>query len=107
MPTARSLGVNVGISRLLLLVLVALLTAGATLVVGPLSFIGLLAPNLVRIMGLARARHQLAGAAVLGALVMVMADWVGRMLLFPSEIPAGIVATLIGGSYFMWRLRRL
>ncbi|ERJ19688.1 Ferrichrome transport system permease protein FhuB [Salinisphaera shabanensis E1L3A] len=107
MPTARSLGVNVGISRLLLLVLVALLTAGATLVVGPLSFIGLLAPNLVRIMGLARARHQLAGAAVLGALVMVMADWIGRMLLFPSEIPAGIVATLIGGSYFMWRLRRL
>jgi iron complex transport system permease protein len=106
-PTARALGVNVTLSRLILLAVVAVLTAGATLVVGPLSFVGLLAPHMARMMGLTRAREQLAGAVVIGALLMIMADWLGRVVLFPSEIPAGLVATLIGGSYFMWRLRRL
>jgi len=47
------------------------------------------------------------GAVVIGALLMILADWAGRVVLFPSEIPAGLVATLIGGSYFMWRLRRM
>lgn len=92
---------------LLLLAVVAVLTAGATLVVGPLSFVGLLAPHMARLLGLTRAREQLAGAVVIGALLMILADWAGRVVLFPSEIPAGLVATLIGGSYFMWRLRRM
>jgi iron complex transport system permease protein len=105
--TARALGVNVTFSRLLLLAVVAVLTAGATLVVGPLSFVGLLAPHMARLLGLTRAREQMAGAVVIGALLMILADWVGRVVLFPSEIPAGLVATLIGGSYFMWRLRRI
>ncbi|ROO30269.1 Fe(3+)-hydroxamate ABC transporter permease FhuB [Salinisphaera orenii] len=106
-PTARALGVNVTWSRLILLLVMAVLTAGATLVVGPLSFVGLLAPHMARLLGLARAREQFVGAALLGGLLMIAADWLGRMLLFPNEIPAGLVATLVGGSYFMWRLRRL
>lgn len=104
---ARALGVHVVASRLILLALVALLTAAATLVVGPLSFVGLLAPHLARLFGLARARTQMVGAMALGALLMIVADWVGREVLFPTEIPAGLVATLIGGTYFMWRLRRI
>jgi iron complex transport system permease protein len=40
-------------------------------------------------------------------LLMVLADWVGRQIIFPYEIPAGLVASLIGGAYFMWGLRRL
>ncbi|MCP1367522.1 iron chelate uptake ABC transporter family permease subunit, partial [Halomonas sp. BBD48] len=39
--------------------------------------------------------------------LMVVADWLGRQLLFPDEIPAGLVASLLGGAYFMWGLRRL
>lgn len=105
--TARALGIHVDRSRLLLLVLVALLTASATLVVGPLSFVGLLAPHMARMLGFARAGSHLAGAAVLGALLMVLADWTGRQLLFPQEIPAGLVASLLGGAYFMWGLRRV
>ena len=72
--TPRALGVPLGRGRLVLLLLAALLTAGATLIVGPLSFIGLLAPHLARLLGLARAVPQLLGAALLGALVMVAAD---------------------------------
>ncbi|TFH85517.1 Fe(3+)-hydroxamate ABC transporter permease FhuB [Billgrantia azerbaijanica] len=105
-PTARSLGIGLDRARLTLLLLVALLTACATLVVGPLSFVGLLAPHMARLMGFTRARMHLAGAALIGALLMVVADWLGRQLLFPQEIPAGLVASLVGGSYFLWGLRR-
>jgi len=105
--TARALGMDVNRSRLLLLLMVSVLTAGATLIVGPLSFVGLLAPHLARILGLTRAREQMAGSIVLGALLMIGADWLGRELIFPAELPSGMVATLLGGSYFMWRLRRL
>lgn len=104
---SKALGLPVLGSRLLLLCLVAALTAAATLVVGPLSFVGLLAPHMARLSGLARARTQMAGAMAFGALLMITADWVGREILFPIEIPSGLVATLLGGGYFMWQLRRL
>ncbi|MDI4636954.1 MULTISPECIES: Fe(3+)-hydroxamate ABC transporter permease FhuB [Halomonadaceae] len=105
-PSAAALGLPVVRARLALLALVALLTATATLVVGPLSFVGLLAPHMARLMGFSRARAHLAGAALTGALLMVLADWLGRQLLFPQEIPAGLVASLLGGAYFMWGLGR-
>ncbi|MAM55774.1 MAG: Fe(3+)-hydroxamate ABC transporter permease FhuB [Salinicola sp.] len=106
-PTARALGVDVDRSRLMLLALVALLTVAATLVIGPLSFVGLMAPHMARLMGFHGARHQLLGAGLLGMLVMVTADWLGRNLFFPYQLPAGLIAALIGGVYFMWGLRRL
>ncbi|WP_048307886.1 Fe(3+)-hydroxamate ABC transporter permease FhuB [Halomonas sp. PR-M31] len=105
--TASALGVAVLRSRLALLALVALLTASATLIVGPLSFVGLLAPHMARFAGFSRAREHILSAALIGALLMVVADWLGRQLLFPSEVPAGLVASLLGGAYFMWGLRRL
>lgn len=104
--TAASLGIGVKHARLALLGLVALLTATATLVVGPLSFVGLLAPHMAHMAGFQRAHWHLLGAALMGALLMVIADWLGRQWLFPDEIPAGLVASLIGGAYFMWGLRR-
>jgi iron complex transport system permease protein len=105
--TAGSLGIPQNRARLLLLLLVALLTACATLVVGPLSFVGLLAPHMAKLLGFSRARAHLLGAALVGMLLMLLADWVGRQMIFPYEIPAGLVASLIGGAYFMWALRRL
>ncbi|ODC05470.1 Fe3+-hydroxamate ABC transporter permease FhuB [Terasakiispira papahanaumokuakeensis] len=104
--TASALGLGMTQARLTLLLLVALLTAVATLMVGPLSFVGLLAPHMARLMGWSRGRDHLLGAALMGAVLMVVADWLGRQLLFPQELPAGIVATLIGGLYFMWGLKR-
>ncbi|WP_110598407.1 Fe(3+)-hydroxamate ABC transporter permease FhuB [Salinicola lusitanus] len=106
-PTAKALGVDVDRSRLVLLALVALLTVAATLVIGPLSFVGLMAPHMARLMGFHGARHQMLGAGLLGMLVMVTADWLGRNLFFPYQLPAGLIAALIGGVYFMWGLRRL
>ena len=104
---ATALGVRLSRAQLVILLLVAVLTASATMVIGPLSFAGLLAPHLARLMGLVRARWHLLGAAGCGALLMVSADWIGQQILFPQEVPVGLVSTLLGGAYFMWCLRRL
>ncbi|WP_019277777.1 Fe(3+)-hydroxamate ABC transporter permease FhuB [Vibrio coralliilyticus] len=105
--SSRALGLKVGQARGLLLLLVALLTVSATLVVGPLSFIGLMAPHLARLFGFSRAREHLICSALVGMGFMLLADWLGRQMLYPQEIPAGLVASLIGGMYLMWGLRRL
>lgn len=103
--TAHAVGVWVAASRVSVMLVTALLTAAATLVVGPLSFIGLMAPHMARMMGAQRALHQIALAAVIGAILMVLADWAGRVIIFPYQVPAGLFATLIGGPYLMWLLR--
>ncbi|MCG9579526.1 Fe(3+)-hydroxamate ABC transporter permease FhuB [Vibrio tubiashii] len=105
--SSRALGVKVSQARGLLLLLVALLTVSATLVVGPLSFIGLMAPHLARLFGFSRAREHLICSSLVGMGLMLLADWLGRQMLYPQEIPAGLVASLIGGMYLMWGLRRL
>ncbi|MFC0711737.1 Fe(3+)-hydroxamate ABC transporter permease FhuB [Azorhizophilus paspali] len=104
--SARALGVPLARSRLCLLLLATLTSAGATLLVGPLSFVGLLAPHLARRLGLARVLPQLLGASLLGALILLLADWLGRNLLFPLQLPAGLLAPLVGGACFMLCLRR-
>jgi iron complex transport system permease protein len=104
--TATALGLRLPPVRLLLLLLAAALTAAATLVVGPLTFIGLMTPHFARLLGLQRAGPQLAAAALSGALVMVAADWLGRVVTFPWQLPAGLIATLIGGPVLLLLLAR-
>ncbi len=65
-----------------------------------------MAPHLATRIGLRRALPQLGGAALVGALLMLMADWLGRMIAFPWQMPAGLIATLIGGPALMWLLAR-
>jgi iron complex transport system permease protein len=105
-PVAMSLGVPVRRARFLILLLAALLSAAAAMIVGPLSFIGLLAPHMVRRMGLRRAATELLASASLGALLMVVSDWLSRNVLFPQQMPAGLLAMIAGGLYLMWSLCR-
>ncbi|MEH3147390.1 MAG: iron chelate uptake ABC transporter family permease subunit [Methylobacterium frigidaeris] len=88
-----------------ILVLAALMTAAATLAVGPLSFVGLIAPHLARRLGFVRARDQLAAAILLGALLMLAADWLGRVAYPPFQVPAGLVGMLAAGPLLLWLLR--
>ncbi|WP_428028787.1 Fe(3+)-hydroxamate ABC transporter permease FhuB [Ancylobacter sp.] len=104
--SARAVGMPPLLSRSLLLGLAALATALATLLVGPLSFVGLIAPPLARLAGLRRPLAELFGAALFGSLVMVLADFVGRTLAFPWQLPAGLVACMIGAPVFLWLLTR-
>lgn len=103
---AQSVGVPVRLARWVLIVLCAILTAMATLLMGPLSFVGLLAPHLANTLGARLPQQQLISAALLGGIVMVVADFLGRQWLFPYEIPAGLMATLLGGGYFLLMMRR-
>lgn len=103
---AASRGLNVPRLRLALLVLVALLCALVTSLLGPVAFLGLLAPHIAVMLGARRVLPQLLLAASLGAVLMLLADWVGRTLIFPLQIPVGIVASVLCGSYFVYLLIR-
>ncbi|SAK97231.1 iron-hydroxamate transporter permease subunit [Caballeronia pedi] len=98
---AASVGVPIGRARFGLLLLAALSTAAATVVVGPLSFVGLIAPHIARLSGGRRPLPQLYLAAMLGALLMVVSDWLGRQLPYPEQLPAALVATLLGGPWLV------
>jgi iron complex transport system permease protein len=104
--TASSIGIDCRKVRLLLLILVAAITTLCTIVIGPLSFIGLLAPHMARSLNQYQAKNQLITAALIGAVVMVMADWIGRTLWFPWQFPAGLLASILGGAYFLYLMRK-
>jgi len=105
-PVARAIGVDVARSRLAILLVTSALSAAATLIVGPLTFVGLIAPHIARTLGFQRALWQIAAAALVGALIMVAANWIGSTILFPRQVPAGLIAAFIGAPHFLWRLHR-
>lgn len=98
---AGSVGLPVARSGLIVLCTAGLLTAAATLIVGPLSFVGLMAPHIARRLGFARCLPQLAAAALLGAIIMVTADLLGRTIHFPWQLPAGLLSALIGAPFLL------
>ncbi|MDF2619912.1 MAG: iron transporter [Xanthobacteraceae bacterium] len=105
--TAAAAGIAVGRARLVLVLLTAVLTAAATLIVGPVSFVGLLAPHLARRAGLATPLAEIAGAMLGGATLLMLADLLARTIAFPWDAPAGLVVTVIGAlGYAMMMGRR-
>lgn len=106
--TSRALGIAVTRTRVMLFSGAVALTAAATLVVGPLSFVGLMAPHIARELGLKRAMPQLLGAALCGGALMVIADFIGRTAAFPYQLPAGLLSALVGAPFLMlllWKHR--
>lgn len=101
--TAISLGEKINLVRLIALA-AAILLAGVTVsVVGPIGFIGLIAPHLVRLIGLQRHRLLIPGSALWGAAVLLGADTIAKM--FHStlgELPAGSVTALLGAPWLIW-----
>lgn len=104
--TASELGLRIAPARGVLFGLSAIMTAAATLVVGPLSFVGLMAPHLAHGLGLRRPSTQLLAAALIGATLLVIADWTGRMIAFPYQLPAGLISALVGAPMLLFVLRR-
>lgn len=93
----RGLGLPLTGSRIVMVLIAALLTAIASMMVGPLSFIGLIAPHLARNFGLHTPRRFLIASMLIGAFLMIMTDWLARMAAFPYNLPLGLFASLIGG----------
>lgn len=104
--SARAVGMALTPARVALLLLAACLTATATLTIGPLSFVGLMAPHIARMMGFRRTMPHIVMSALTGGVMLVFADWCGRMVLFPYQIPAGLLSTFIGAPYFIYLLRK-
>lgn len=102
----RALGLNLGRARVLVLGACAVLAAGTAAAVGTVGFVGLVAPHLARRLVGNRTARLVPMAALLGAILVVSADAVGRSLLAPVEIPVGVVTALIGAPYLVWLLRR-
>jgi iron complex transport system permease protein len=103
---ARGLGLRVDQARLAGLVAGCLLAAGAVAAVGVVGFVGLLGPHLARPLAGPLHRRLLPVAAVMGAALVMAADVVGRSVLAPKEVPAGLVVSLLGAPFFVWLLWR-
>ncbi|HDA0993760.1 TPA: iron ABC transporter permease [Staphylococcus aureus] len=99
---ARGLGVRLSRERLILFFIAVMLSSAAVAVVGSISFIGLMGPHIAkRIVG---PRHQLflPIAILVGACLLVIADTIGKIVLQPGGVPAGIVVAIIGAPYFLY-----
>ena len=99
---ARGLGVRLSRERLILFFIAVMLSSAAVAVAGSISFIGLMGPHIAkRIVG---PRHQLflPIAILVGACLLVIADTIGKIVLQPGGVPAGIVVAIIGAPYFLY-----
>jgi iron complex transport system permease protein len=103
---AASLGLDAAQTRAVLLVIVALLTGTVVAVSGSIGFIGLIVPNLTRLLVGPDHRRALPVTALLGALLIVWADTAARLVLAPTELPIGILTAVIGVPLFLVILRR-
>ncbi|GAA2873822.1 iron ABC transporter permease [Microbacterium arabinogalactanolyticum] len=104
--TPRLVGVRLERARLGLLGAAALLAALSVSAVGVVGFVGLVAPHAARALVGARHSRVIPVSVVLGAVLVGTADAIGRTVLAPAQLPAGLVVALIGAPYFVWLLWR-
>jgi ABC-type Fe3+-siderophore transport system, permease component len=101
---ATSLGENVKVLRILLLILAVILTGSSVAISGTIGFVGLLAPHMARRIVGAKHKFLLPTSAMLGAILILVSDSIGKGLFVPIEIPTGIVTSVIGAPYFLYLL---
>jgi iron complex transport system permease protein len=104
--TVKGLGMRSSQVRLLLLAVTVGLAGSAVAVAGTIGFIGLVVPHFARLFVGTDFRRVIPVSALLGALLLVIADMAGRVIMPPLEIPAGIITALIGAPYFVYLLVR-
>ena len=103
---AATRGVDVRTTERLALASASLATGAAVSLGGPVGFVGIIVPHLVRLVVGADHRLVLPASALLGAAFLVLCDLVARTALAPMEVPVGIVTALLGGPVFLWLLLR-
>lgn len=104
--TPRLVGVRLETVRLVVLVVAALLAAMSVSAVGVVGFVGLVAPHMARALVGGRHARSLPVAVLIGAVLLGVADLVGRTVIAPAQVPAGLVVALIGAPYFVYLLAR-
>lgn len=105
-PVAAALGENVRALRYALFLLASLLTAAAVALAGPIGFIGLVVPHLLRLLGITDHRRLLVDAALAGGILLTLADTAARTVAAPTQLPVGVITALLGVPLFLLLLAR-
>jgi iron complex transport system permease protein len=104
--TAKGLGVNTERERIVGMILTSVLSAVIVSFFGIIAFIGLLAPHIARMMIGSDHRYLIPLSIIIGAIILILADGVGQVILYPSVIPVGIITSMLGGPLFIYLLIR-
>ena len=104
--SAKGLGLNTGVARVIFLMLSALLAGAAVSVCGLLSFVGLLVPHAVRKIATSKSGHLLPLCALIGSGFVSLCDTLARVIFAPYELPVGIIMAFLGAPFFIYILIR-
>jgi iron complex transport system permease protein len=104
--TARSLGLNVNLSRLIVSVIAVALASISTAVLGTISFLGLIVPHIARLLVGSDHKLLIPYSMLLGSLTLLAADTLGRVVARPYEVPPSVIMAVLGGPFFIILLRR-
>jgi len=103
---AKSVGLNAGRTRTILLILISIATASAVCVSGAISFVGLIVPHIMRLIVGPNHKILLPTSAIGGAIFLVVCDLISRVVVIPFELGVGIITALLGAPYFLYLLLR-
>lgn len=103
---AHHLGINIAALKNILLITCSLIVGSVVSTGGTIAFLGLVAPHITRLVTGSDNRLVIPYSALLGAVLLVLSDTVGRVLIQPVEIPVGIMTSIMGGPFFIFLLRR-
>ena len=99
---AQLVGVEVNKTKYILILISTLLTAVAVSVSGIIGFIGLVAPHAVRLIWGYDYKYLIPFSALLGSIILILADTIGRTILYPQELPVGVITAFIGAPFFIF-----
>ena len=104
--TARSLGLNVNSTRIVISLVAVLLASISTAIAGAISFLGLIVPHIGRILVGSDHKALIPFSALAGAFTFLLADTIGRTIAAPYEVSAAVIMSVVGGPFFIILLRR-
>lgn len=103
---ARGLGQNVAAVKLTISVIIVVLAGSSVAIAGSIGFIGLIVPHLVRYFAGHNHRWVVPYSGLLGAIILLYADLIARIIIMPEEMPIGVMTALIGAPYFIYTARK-
>ncbi|MEE8128272.1 MAG: iron ABC transporter permease [Nitrospinaceae bacterium] len=104
--SAMSRGVDVVRTQKIGFIMGSLITGTVVAISGPIGFVGLIVPHIVRLLIGPDLRLLIPGSMFFGASFLILCDTVGRTLIAPAEIPVGVITAMLGGPFFVWLLKR-
>lgn len=103
---AKTLGVNIGVLKLIIILISTLLAGTIVSMSGVIGFVGLVIPHLTRMFVGSGHKYSIPGVVLVGGIFMLWCDLISRVVAAPQEIPIGVITACIGAPFFLWMLRR-